>query len=290
MLLWERGVSEGPSDQARRQRDGIDADIRRRVESAVSDFVNQEPPRAVALESLRGPLISVSVNGGLQLPAASLVKLPLATALYEQAAVGTLALDEHVLHRDLGRTAYPSVLQVFSDDHMFTLKELCGLMLATSDNPISQYLLDRVGINLVNREARRLGASSTRIVVGFLDELLGDRGRGNVTTADDALIILTALATNPAYESLIIALRNNLRNFRMPLRLPDTLPIAHKTGSLTGVAVDAGVAYGRNVDLAVAFLSDHQSDTARTSLSIGDCMGQIWDSLGEEVELPGGSL
>jgi beta-lactamase class A len=267
------------------QRDGIDPDIRRRVERAVSDFVNEEPLRAVALESLRGPIIKVSVNGRLSLPGASLVKLPLATALYNQAAAGILALDERVLNRDLGQTAYPSVLQVFSDDHRFTLKELCGLMLATSDNPTSQYLLDRVGIHLVNLEAQRLGARSTEVAVGFQDELLGDRGRANLTTAQDALAMLMALATDPAYESLITALRNNLRNFRMPLRLPDTLPVAHKTGSLTGVAVDAGIAYGRNVDLAVAFLSDHQSDTARTSLSIGDCMGQIWDCFGEDVEM-----
>lgn len=283
-------MSDRPSDQAaRRQRDGIAPDVRRRVKSAVSDFVNEEPPRAVALESLRGPNIKISVNGETSLPAASLVKLPLATAIYEQAAAGTLALDERVLHSDLGRTAYPSVLQVFSDDHAFTLQELCGLMLATSDNPVSQYLLDRVGIHLVNLEAQRLGASSTRIVVGFSDEWLGDRGRANITTADDALVMLKALATNPALESLITALRNNLRNFRMPLRLPDTLPVAHKTGSLTGVAVDAGIAYGKKVDLAVAFLSDHQSDAARTSLSIGDCMGRIWDSLGEDVEWPSGS-
>jgi beta-lactamase class A len=83
---------------------------------------------------------------------------------------------------------------------------------------------------------------------------------------------------------LVVALKNNLRNFRMPLRLPDTLPVAHKTGSLMGVAIDAGIAYGRSVDLAISFLSDHQSDTARTSLSIGDCMGRIWASLGEDVD------
>jgi len=62
-------------------------------------------------------------------------------------------------------------------------------------------------------------------------------------------------------------------------------PHAHKTGSLTGVAVDAGIVYGRKVDLAVSFLSDHQPDTAETSLSIGDCMGRIWALLGEDVDL-----
>lgn len=263
----------------------------RRIENAVSEFVNEEPPRAVALESLRGLAVKISLNGGLPFPAASLVKLPLAVAIYEQAAAGKLSLDERVRHAALGSTVYPSILKVFSEDHSFTLKELCGLMLATSDNPTSQYLLGRVGAHCVNAEARRLGARSTRIVVGFLDEFLGVKGRANTTTADDVLSMLKMIAASPSSQDLRVALQNNMRNFRMPLRLPDTLPVAHKTGSLKGVAVDAGICYGRNVDLAVSFLSDHQSDTARTSVSIGDCMGRIWRSLGEDVDWArGGAL
>jgi beta-lactamase class A len=259
-------------------------DTLRSIENAISDFVNEEPPRAVAAESLRGPAVKVSLNADMPFPAASLIKLPLAVAIYEQAAAGKLSLDERVRHEALGRTAYPSILKVFSDDHSFTIKELCGLMLATSDNPTSQYLLERVGVHRVNAEAQRLGAGNSRIAVGFVDDLLGEKGRENVTTADDVLIMLKVIAASPSYQSLMVALKNNLRNFRMPLRLPDTLPVAHKTGSLTGVAIDAGIAYGRNVDLAVSFLSDHQSDTARTGFSIGDCMGRIWASLGEDVD------
>jgi beta-lactamase class A len=256
------------------------------IDIAVSDFVEQEPHRAVALESLRGPQVKSSMNAQMELPAASLAKLPLASAIYELAANGELALAERVRRRDLGQTAYPSILEIFSHDHVFSIGELCGLMLATSDNPTSQYLLDRVGFDRVNAEARRLGAKSTRIVVGFRDEVLGGEGRGNVTTAEDVLAMLKALASS-AHSSLISALRNSVRNFRMPLRLPDALPVAHKTGSLVGVAVDAGIAFGRNVDLAVAFLSDEQSDTALTSVAIGDCMGRIWDCLGEEVPTSG---
>jgi beta-lactamase class A len=256
-----------------------------RIENAVSDFVNEDPPRAVALESLRGPAVKISLNGDLPLPAASLVKLPLALAIYEQAAAGKISLDERVRHTDLGRTEYPSILEVFSDDHSFTLKELCGLILATSDNPTSQYLLERVGVHAVNAAAERLGATSTRIVVGFLDELLGEKSRANITTADDILKMLKMIAASTFCQDLIVALKNNLRNLRIPLRLPDTLPVAHKTGSLSGVAADAGIVYGRNVDLAVSFLSDHQSDTAKTSLSIGNCMGRIWGLLGEDIDM-----
>jgi beta-lactamase class A len=253
------------------------------IENAISDFVNEEPPRGVALETLRGPALKISVNGDSPFPAASVAKLPLAVAIYEEAAAGRLALHERVSREKIGRTAYPSILAVFSKDHSFTLEELCGLMLATSDNPTSQYLLERVGLHSVNLEAQRLGARNTRIMVGFQDEMLGETGRANVTTPDDALSMLKAMAARPSCQGLMVALKNNLRNFRLPLRLPDTIPVAHKTGSLLGVAIDAGIIYGGNVDLAVSFLSDHQLDTARTGLAIGDCMGRIWGALGEDL-------
>jgi len=253
------------------------------VHGVVARFVGRDARRAVALESLRGPHVKESIHDQLQLPAASLVKLPLASAVYELAAEGELALDERVPRSDVGRTAYPSILELFSPDHSFSIGELCGLMLATSDNPTSQYLLDRVGLDRVNAEAQRLGATNTRMVVGFRDEFLGDQGRSNVTTATDVLVILKAFVSKTAYSPLMSALQNSVRNFRIPLRLPDTLVVAHKTGSLLGVAVDAGIVFGGEVDLAVVFLADRQSDTALTNVAIGDCMALIWDCLGEEV-------
>ncbi len=122
------------------------------------------------------------------------------------------------------------------------------------------------------------------MVVGFGDADVGGRGRSNVTTALDVIKMLRGLASQPGHDPILDALRNNLRNTRVPLRLPDTLPIAHKTGSLEGVAHDAGIVYGQRTDLAVAFLSEGQSDTARTSVAIGDCMALVWTGLGEHVD------
>ena len=91
------------------------------------------------------------------------------------------------------------------------------------------------------------------------------------------------LATAAHLRPLITALRNSMRNFRIPLRLPDELPVAHKTGSLLGVVHDAGILYGRDIDLIAVFLTDGESDSAATSTHIGDCMAEIWSLLGEPV-------
>lgn len=257
--------------------------IQAQVAAAVNDFVGEEEGRSVALRALRGPAVEVLAGAEIPRPAASLVKVPLAVAVYERARAGALSLDEQVPRRALGATAYPSILEVFEPDHRFTLGELCRLMLSTSDNPVSQYLLDLVGMGAVQEQARRLGARRTTMAVGFTDPELGAAGRANLTTAADMLAIMASVAADPYYQPLIRGMRNSMRNFRLPLRLPDKLHVAHKTGSLLGVVNDAGVVYGKNSDLTVAFLTDRQADTARTSIAIGDCMARIWTALGEEV-------
>jgi beta-lactamase class A len=257
----------------------------RAVQEAVTDFANAESGRSVALVALRGPNVQVTVNEEYPRPAASLLKVPLVVAVYEQARSGRQSLDDPVPRKRLGATAYSSILEAFSADHVFSIKELCSLALITSDNPITEYLLELVGLNAVNRAIQRLGARHTVMRVGFGDaDVANERGRLNVTTAADALTMMTRMAEDSFYEPLIHALKNNLRNIRIPLRLPDTLPIAHKTGSLEGAANDMGIVYGCQVDLAVAFLCDGQADTARTSLAIGDCMAAVWDAWGEQVE------
>lgn len=244
----------------------------------VEEFVQGGGIRAVVLRSLRGPTVNIEVNAKRAFPGASLLKLPLAIAVYEQ-----VDIQQRVRRAELGRTAYPSILEVFDEDHEFTVGELCRLMLATSDNPIPVHLMKLVGMDAVTATARRLGAVDTVMRVGFSDPELGAAGRASTTTAADIAAILRYLATAAHLRPLITALRNSMRNFRIPLRLPDELPVAHKTGSLLGVVHDAGILYGRDIDLIAVFLTDGESDSAATSTHIGDCMAEIWSLLGEPV-------
>jgi beta-lactamase class A len=263
----------------------VERDVRLRIEDAVCDFVNEEPTRAVALRSVRGSSFNFACNGDMLMPAASLMKVPLAVALYDQTSAGRLDLGECVRRPPPDVTVYRTVLRVFSEGHTFTLRELCRLMLATSDNVISHYLVDRVGFGPVQDALVTMRAPSTRFVVGFSDEFLSAEGRANITTANDVVNMFEGIVAHPPYADIVVALSNSLRNFRLPLRLPDSVPVAHKTGTLAGVAVDAGIVYGTHHDLAVCFLTDQQSDLARTSVAIGDCLGRIWRSLGERVEM-----
>jgi beta-lactamase class A len=120
--------------------------------------------------------------------------------------------------------------------------------------------------------------------VGFADAELGAAGRRNVTTADDQLRLLRRLHAEPRWGPVVTALASSVRNTRLPLLLPDDLVVAHKTGTLAGVANDAGILYGREVDLAVAVLTDGQADPPRTNLAIGELARDVWAALGEPID------
>ncbi len=248
------------------------------IDGRIDSFVQNGPSRAVVLRSMRGRDLCAQRNADRTFPAASLMKVPLFIALLEQHDA-----TQVVTRSDLSRTAYQSLFEVFDERHEFTLAELGGLMLATSDNPVAVYLTDLVGMEAVTATAARAGAHHTHMRVGFTDNDLGPTARNSITTANDMALILQYAAADPKLQPVIKALRNSMRNFRLPLRLPDDLHVAHKTGSLRGLAHDAGILYGRDHDLIAVFLSEDQPDTATVGIEIGDCIADVWRVLGEPV-------
>jgi beta-lactamase class A len=247
----------------------------------VRGFAGGDRSRSVAVASLRGGTIGVAVAADVPRPAASLLKIPLVAAVHASG----LDLESSVARSELGSTRFGTVLAAFGPDHRFTLRELCALTLVASDNLAAEHLLALVGLDAVNRMAAELAGPGTRLEVGFSDACLGTDGLVNVTTAREALRMIRAVVEEPRHAELAAALRNGIRNPRIPLRLPQ-LRVAAKSGTLYGVVNDVGVLFGAENDLAVAFLCEQQPDRERTGLEIGDCAAELWAALDD----PAGSV
>jgi beta-lactamase class A len=233
---------------------------------------------------VRGPAVTCRLRADVVRPGASLLKLAVVLALEEAHAEGALDAGATVARDDLPTTRFPSVLRVLEPGHRLSLRELGGVVLATSDNPAADHLLGVVGVERVARLLAATGCRDTRLEVGFADAELGAAGRRNVTTADDQVRLLRRVHAEPAWRPVVTALASSVRNTRLPLLLPDDLVVAHKTGTLAGVANDVGILYGRDVDLVIAVLTDGQADPPRTNLAIGELARDVWAALGEPVD------
>lgn len=243
------------------------AEVQHALREELHRFVAGDPFRSVAVQTLDGPSLRLDIAGDVPRPAASFVKVPLAIALYDAAARGEIDLDQRVDRRELGRTRYPTILEAFDEERRLTLRELCAFSLMTSDNPAAEYLRRLVGTERVAAVCDALGLHNTVFGAGFGDDDLASNA-ANVTTAREALRALIHIEQTPALDDLRRFLINNLRNFRIPARLEDDIPVLHKTGSLETVVLDAGIIYAPHGRIALAYFCDRQPDTVMTSVEI----------------------
>jgi beta-lactamase class A len=245
------------------------------LEAELQRFVAGDPDRSVAVHVLDGP-VRAEVAADVLRPAASFLKLLPALALYDAAERGEIDLDATVTRRELGSTAYPSILAAFQDHRRLALREVCAFSLMTSDNPVAEYIRHLVGHDRIRRICENLQLSRTAMIVGFTDQELGAVGRRNVSTAREALRIIEHIEASPRLGELRRFLVNNQRNMRIPVRLEDEIPVMHKTGSLATVVNDVGVIHLPHARIALAYLCANESDTALAGVAIGACLGRPW--------------
>ena len=241
-----------------------------------------------ATEPGRSALVRISVDdrtweGGVAAdavrPAASLLKLAVAIAAEEAIADGALDGARRFSVAELG--AEPgdrSVLDLLDPGRDVSVAELLGLMLGSSDNPCARRLVELLGIDRVADVAARLECAATAV---WTD---AEAGVGGTTTCRDALTLLAAASDPVRHPASARALRHSIRNSRIPLgATEDDIRIAHKTGTLSGLAHDVAVLECVGGTAQVAFLTEDQHDTLVTGYAMGICTRQVLDAWGLSV-------
>lgn len=232
------------------------------LEELCAGFTSRPGKIALMVQSKSDPGFSVAANAQMALPSASVIKAAIACAASDLATSGALELHRTLPKADLDETFYCSILQAFDGADRLTLKSLIGLMLIVSDNPATSAVLNAVDMDQVNAWLQRNGLSGTNIEVGFDDASLGAPLRANLTTAEDCLSLLKLIDTVPAYAFIKRMLANNLRNERIPKRLPDDAVISHKTGTLSGLVHDIAIVESPVAGYYLVVLADELEDDA----------------------------
>jgi beta-lactamase class A len=121
-------------------------------------------------------------------------------------------------------------------------------MIIRSSNLATNTVIELVGAQNANATAHALGARNIRVLRGVEDTKAFQAGLNNTTTARDLAVLMEAIqrntAASPASSAAMreILLRQEF-NDEIPAGLPPGTPVAHKTGSITGVAHDAAIVY-----------------------------------------------
>lgn len=193
--------------------------------------------------------------------AASTMKVPVMIELFRRADAGEVSLDQPVtVVNDFKSLADGSPFSLppdsDSDTDLYkavgqtrTYRDLCDLMIGVSSNLATNNLIGLLGVDRIRATTEALGASGMNVRRGVEDGAAFRAGLNNTTTARALLVLLEAIASNRAASPdscrrMMEVLERQHFNDGIPAGLPPGTPVAHKTGSITGIQHDAAVVLG----------------------------------------------
>jgi beta-lactamase class A len=228
----------------------------------------------------------LSHNGARRFVAASTMKIPVMVELFRRIDQGRDSLEHlHVL-REEDKATGGGVVKELHAGLTFTVRDLCYLMMAISDNSTTNILIDRVGMAETNACMKSLGMAGS---------VLGRKVRGRPPVAGEtenwaipdeyaALIaaILGNTAASPASCAAMVEMLEKQTNDR---RIARHLPRGEarprwgtKTGSLPGVVNDVGFIMAPQGPLILAIYCEIPDPNAGEAV-IGDIAKAALDSL-----------
>jgi beta-lactamase class A len=215
-----------------------------------------------------------SLAGDDPFPAASTIKLAILVALFREVDAGRLDLNERLAVDAAAPVPGSGVLGWLSPGLSLSLADLAYLMIAVSDNTASNLLLEAVGMDRVGVTIADLGLRATALNRRFLGRAPDPGEPENVTSAADLVSLLTAIAegtaaTPTSCERMRALLALQQDRDRLARYLPSGVEFGGKSGTLPGLAHDAGLLSTPGGTLAIAVLTRGFSDPYLAEGTIG---------------------
>ncbi len=241
-------------DEPKEEPTGLPA-LRAEIERKIHDSGASDA--AVAYRDLKDGA-ELFIEADLRFHAASTMKVPVMMEVFRQDHERTFSLDDRIVVQNAFRSIVdgsPYELRPADDSETTlyrkvgqpeTIRELVRLMITESSNLATNLLIDRVTAAKVSAFMARLGAPEIQVLRGVEDGPAFAQGRNNTLNARGLSTILHRLArrevvSRRASEAMLAILRGQKFREGIPAGLPPHTPVAHKTGSITGLYHDAGI-------------------------------------------------
>lgn len=187
------------------------------------------------------------VNGGKAFPAASVIKLPILIAFFQDLDAGKVSLTEKLVMRPELIASGSGYMQDNAPWSSYSALYTVGKMIETSDNTATNMIIKRLGgAGALNARFKRWGLQDT-VIRNWLPDLSGT----NTVSAQDLSLVLTKLAKgnvlSPSSKARAIAILKTCRT--RTLLYPGVGAggqIAHKTGDIGFAIGDAGIVFMPN--------------------------------------------
>jgi acetylornithine deacetylase/succinyl-diaminopimelate desuccinylase-like protein/beta-lactamase class A len=240
---------------------------------------------AVAFRTLDGR-DELLIQPEVEYHAASTMKVPVLIELFRRVRTGALSLDDRipvvnefhsivdgsVFKLDIGEDSDAAVYRRVGSQMSY--RELAEAMITVSSNFAANLLIERLGIQAIQKTTDALGATRMHVLRGVEDNKAFEKGLNNVTTAGALLTLMEALAhgravDKPASDEMVAILKRQKFNERIPAGLPAGIPVAHKTGEITRIQHDAAIVYAERPFALVILIRGLQDTKKGAALAAG---------------------
>lgn len=181
---------------------------------------------------------------------ASVIKLPILLQILKWAEAGNANLGEQLTVTQQDKVPLSGALTLFSGEPQIDVETLCRLMISVSDNTATNVLIKRFGIEKLQRGFEEMGLRKTRLERAFFDDRPESGGLVNRICLREIAQLLESLyrgeMVSPAVsrQAMDMLLLQQFR-FKMGGRLPESVPIASKTGEDDNLSHDVGIIFAK---------------------------------------------
>jgi beta-lactamase class A len=179
-------------------------------------------------------------------PQASSIKIAILLEAFKQAEEGRLQLDEFIALEESRKVAGSGVLYYLGRPSLrLSVHDTAVLMVVLSDNTATNLLIDKVGMEAVNKRLDVLGLSKTRLRRKMMDLKAAAEGRENVSTPLEMMTLLEKLwkgdVLKEPYRKDLLEILTIPKDSPLRAGVPEGIAVAEKPGELEAVRCDSGI-------------------------------------------------
>lgn len=139
------------------------------------------------------------------------------------------------------------ILYPYIDENL-SFSEIMEKMITHSSNLATNILMEYTGADSIGATMREINADGVLVMRGVEDMKAYDLGLNNVTSAYGMMKVMEAvyrseLVADSSRQEMVEILKRQHYNSMIPAGLPESVTVAHKTGSITRIAHDAALVY-----------------------------------------------
>jgi len=198
-------------------------------------------------------------NENASMPAASTIKVAVMVEVFTQLERGNFSLDSRVTLESSDKDDGSGDLCDAPAGTSYSVSELLGRMIDVSDNTAANMLIRLVGRHNINRDMYVLGLHRTHLYDYIRTQGWAIRNELRSSPSDMvrllALMAQRRLVDEWASNQMISILEDDEFNTLLPESLPDSVPVAHKTGSLFDTLNDVGIVYADGAPYVIAVMT-----------------------------------